>query len=240
MSKTTDEFIKRLENKIRQYRLEMLTDFYDTPQLLLGDGLRSFEILSMFIPTLTVGPRGYPVPGGAFSDEDNELKYPARSLEDRDILNSLPLRNTSKNESDAVGREVIPANDDERWHSACQQRSLVGGASAAANIVAGDAARYTEVIINWVNVQPVDAQVPVTVVLNFVATGGFYGGGHSIALTYLFDFSVASVCHGNTHIAFPQGYKFRTLDISRGITLAVSGGLDTEKVTIGYDYRWVA
>lgn len=239
MPDESDKFLVYLKSKIRQYRLEMLTDFYDTPQLLMGDGLRSFELLSLFIPTLTVGPRGYPVPGGAFSASDNALKYPVQTVESRDVFQSKDYRNVRLDDSHVAGGEVVPLDDLSRWNQRELVRTCIAGASAAANIAEGVADRYTEVKIHYIHVIPDDAPQPLTMTFTFAATGGVWGHAQPAVISFQWDFTVNNLLHGAPNIVFGLGKKMMTANTNRAITWSVAGGAGIEVCTIGLSVRWI-
>jgi hypothetical protein len=241
MSKTTDTFFDWLmKKKIREYRLEMLTDFVDTPQLLMGDGLRSFEILSLFVPTLTIGPLGYPVPGGAFSNVDNDLKYPATTKESRDILQGSDYRNTRDVDADVQGGEHVPIADAMRWHYEEKSVTAVGGVAAVVNMMSGDDNYKPEAWIYYANLLPPDnVAINHSKVVVTVSAGARAGGDEDIYFHIRNDATNGNYA-GVNHLTFPGGKRFKGLTAGTALQVGLQNGLDDEVLCVGYAWRYVS
>lgn len=239
MSKTTDDFIDWLfTKKIRQYRIEMLTDFYDDPKLLLGDGLRSFEMLSLFVPVLNIGPNGYPIPPGVFVDSVGDRRFVATSFYGDDVLNIVDDRNSAtQNHSRPTGGQVKGSSADENWHAFQLNTALVGGAIGPIDLVVARVGWQSEIDIYDIIVQPIDHVDPVFLLFEYTASGGnILGQIGDNYITYKFDV-VNHRFAGAYTLHFTNGKRFIGDTFGESGEITVSGGKGGELLTILGNYR---
>ena len=238
MGNETDEFVKYLASKVRQYRLEALAEFTTIPTLLMGDGLRSFELLSLFIPTLQIGPAGFPVPGGTFSDINNVIRYPVAANLGQDIMRGLDTRQRGPNDTYVTGERII--DDDEEllsWRSNDVSVALVAGAG---DVTLVDAAlspnNRVQVKINRIGVLPIVSPGAIQLLLTPIDSGaGSLGQNSTDSISYLFN--VGLNIRGEFCINYPDGKRFETGDVARDAQLNVINGAGAEVIYVNFNWR---
>lgn len=233
----SDELAAKLLSKIRQYRLEALTDFYTDPTLLLGDGLRSFELLSLFVPTLQVGPTGYPLPGGSFSDSNGTPKFPVDTHGGIDVFKGFDERIRNQDDCTPGGNNVKSNSTNGNWHAFEVEADLAAGNLGATDLVAAVANWLFEINIYDIIVFPVDHADPVDMIFAWSASGGAITGQvEDTHLVYRNDdtndiYAYRPVLH------FQNGKRFIGDTLSESLQFGVAGGKGVEKITILGNYR---
>lgn len=223
-----DEF---LEKFLIPYRHDIMAQ-YKTSPLLLGGAGRQFKIFTPVFQTLGIGPRFLPVPGGAFSDQQNQVKFPA-STRNIDVLesweNNLAL--------DPLGTSVLGARvpDGHEWHADSVTLAAGGGVILTGNAI-------TELKINTIIIEPdTDLNIQALVFVFSCSAGNLLGQNDNIHSWFLFDIVTPAYNNlGMLVLNFPSGIRTMNEDPGVDILVGIAGGSGNENTTYFFESRDLA
>lgn len=231
-----------LREYIQRYRDIIISHYsQQNPPLLIGKGAHEFDMLSLIIPTMNVGPLFGPIPGGSFSTDLNVPKYPANTTFNQDNLKVFDINNPSPIMTTADGHQVPGVTEGffgDVWKANHIIEALIAGGGTDV-LEVGIADMRLEVIVTDITVSLFEnALVPAHIEVDIVAAaGGEFGHVHHV-VTYLMDL-VNSVAMGDGFLSFPMGSKIITNAVNQDLHYIIAGGLGNEQVIINYYYRYV-
>lgn len=222
-------FAEFLAEYLIPYRHDIMAQ-YKTSPLLLGGAGRQFSVFTPVFQVLGVGPMFLPVPGGAFSDQQNQVKFPA-STRNIDVLESWennlalgPLGTSCGGVRVAQGHE---------WHV----DSVTLGAGGGDVIVGGP--NRVEIKINSMIINPDTLGIVQHLTFIFAASAGaIIGHIQNLEIFFLFDNAApAYESLDNMIQIFPHGLRMECDTAGADIVVGIAGGSGNENTVWNYEWR---